>query len=183
MLALTACAHAITIDPGPAKTSYQNKLSPKKVGYVITDADKNRQVISAGGGGDKVSYYPYRDIERPLRDALKSIYTDVFAVASTSDSETIKKDELSMIFTPVITTTTKSSSILTWPPTDFTIDFDCNVVDASGAPVANFKVTGIGTAQFSEFVAARDAGLSGRRAAENLSEKIRQELLKNSTLQ
>ena len=182
-LVLTSCAHAITIDPGPSQTSYQNKLSPKKVGYVITDTDKNKQVISAGGGGDKVSYYPYRDIERPIREALKSIYTDVYAIASISEVDTIKKDEVTIIFTPVISTTSNSSSILTWPPTDFTINFNCAVVDAAGTPITNFTLTGIGQSQFSEFSAARDGGLSGRRAAGDLSEKLRQEILKNPALQ
>ena len=182
-LVLTSCAHAITIDPGPSQTSYQNKLSPKKVGYVITDTDKNKQVISAGGGGDKVSYYPYRDIERPIREALKSIYTDVYAIASISEVDTIKKDEVTIIFTPVISTTSNSSSILTWPPTDFTINFNCAVVDAAGSPITNLTLTGIGQSQFSEFSAARDGGLSGRRAAGDLSEKLRQEILKNPALQ
>lgn len=183
VLLLTACAHAITIDPGPSQTSYQNKLSPKKVGYVITDADKNKQVITAGGGGDRVSYYPYRDIERSIREALKSIYTDVYAIASTSNVDTIKKDEISMIFTPIISTTSNSSSVLTWPPTDFTIDFSCSVVDATGVSITSFKVTGKGSSQFSEFSAARDGGLSGRRGAADLLEKIRQEILKNPVLQ
>ena len=182
-LVLTSCAHAITIDPGPSQTSYQNKLSPKKVGYVITDTDKNKQVISAGGGGDKVSYYPYRDIERPIREALKSIYTDVYAIASISEVDKIKKDEVTIIFTPVISTTSNSSSILTWPPTDFTINFNCTVVDAAGTPITNFTLTGIGQSQFSEFSAARDGGLSGRRAAGDLSEKLRQEILKSPALQ
>lgn len=182
-LVLTSCAHAIIIDPGPSQSSYQNKLSPKKVGYVITDTDKNKQVISAGGGGDKVSYYPYRDIERPIREALKSIYTDVYAIASISEVDTIKKDEVTIIFTPVISTTSNSSSILTWPPTDFTINFNCAVVDAAGTPITNFTLTGIGQSQFSEFSAARDGGLSGRRAAGDLSEKLRQEILKSPALQ
>jgi hypothetical protein len=183
VLVLTSCAHAISIDPGPSQTSYQNKLSPKKVGYVISVADKNKQVITAGGGGDKVSYYPYRDIEQPIREALRSIYTDVYAIASIRDVDTIKKDEVSIIFTPEISTTSNSSSILTWPPTNFTIDFNCSVVDAAGVSIASFKVSGKGDAQFSEFSAARDGGLSGRRAAGDLSEKLRQVILQNPALQ
>ena len=53
-------------------------------------ADRAREVITPGGGGDKVSYFPYRDLEKSIRDALRAVYSDVFVVKAASDAEAIK---------------------------------------------------------------------------------------------
>jgi hypothetical protein len=171
---LGACAHPIGI--GPLETPVRNEaaLNPKKVAYVMTDADRNKEVITAGGGGDKVSYFPYRDLEKSIRDALRAVYADVFVVKSASDREAIASFGVSYVFSPSVTTTTESPSLFTWPPTKFGIDLTCEVSDAEGKAVTTVKAQGNGTAEFAEFKS--DFGLAGRRAAAQLSEQFKQQV-------
>lgn len=177
---LTACAHPIGI--GPIETPVRNEagLNPKKVAYVMTDADRAKEVTTPGGGGDKVSYFPYRDLEKSVRDALRAVYSDVFVVKSIADAEAIRTFGVSYVFSPEITTTSDSSSPFTWPPTKFGIDLSCKVTDAEGKLLTQVRAQGNGAAEYTEFL--KDFGLSGRRAATQLSEQLRQELLANPQL-
>ena len=177
---LSACAHPIGI--GPLETPARNEagLNPKKVAYVMTDADRAKEVITAGGGGDKVSYFPYRDLEKSIRDALRAVYSDVFVVKSAGDREAIASFGVSYVFVPSIATTTESPSMFTWPPTKFSIDLTCEVTNTEGRPVTTVKAQGNGTAEFSEFKS--DFGLSGRRAASQLSEQLKQQVLADAKL-
>lgn len=171
---LTACAHPIGISPLETPVRNEAGLNPKKVAYVMTEADRAKEVITPGGGGDKVSYFPYRDLEKSIRDALRAVYSDVFVVKSASDREAIASFGVSYVFSPAITTTTSSPSPFTWPPTKFDIDLTCEVSDAEGKPVTSVKTQGKGTAEFAEFKS--DFGLSGRRAAAQLSEQLKQQV-------
>lgn len=177
---LTACAHPIGISPLETPVRNEAGLSPKKVAYVMTDADRGKEVTTAGGGGDKVSYFPYRDLEKSIRDALRAVYSDVFVVKSASDREAIASFGVSYVFSPSITTTTESPSLLTWPPTKFGIDLTCEVSDPEGKAVATVKAQSNGTAEFSEFKS--DFGLAGRRAASQLSEQFKQQVQANARL-
>ena len=180
LLLLGGCSHQIAISPLETPKRVETSLSAKKAAYVMTDIDRAKQVHSEGGGGDKVNYYPYRDLEKSIRDALRAIYSDVTVVKSSSDTSTIQANNISFIFTPDITTTSSSTSILTWPPTQFTIKLSCVVVDAAGKEVARFSVSSEGMAEFSEF--KNDFGLAGRRAATDLSEKLKQAVQTNALL-
>jgi hypothetical protein len=177
---LGGCAHQIAI--GPLTTPVRNdaSLSPKKPAYVMTDANRNLKVTTEGGGGDKVSYYPYRELEKSVREALRAVYSDVFVVKSTADSEVISANDISYIFTPEITTTSGSESMFTWPPTHFNVDLSCTVVDPKGNVISQFKVLGVGNAEFSEFKG--NFGLAGQRAASDVSERLKQAILSNPTL-
>lgn len=177
---LAACAHPIGV--GPLETPVRNEagLNPKKVAYVMTDDDRNKEVITAGGGGDKVSYFPYRDLEKSIRDALRAVYADVFVVKSASDREAIRSYGASYVFTPTITTTSESPSLFTWPPTKFGIDLSCQVSDAEGKALTSVRAQGNGTAEFAEFKS--DFGLAGRRAATQVSEQLKQQVLTNAQL-
>lgn len=177
---LGACAHPIIITPIETPTRIDGSLSSKKVAYVMTDADRNKQVTTEGGGGDKVSYFPYRDLEKAIRDALRAVYSDVFVIKSPSDSGTIQENNISFVFAPEISTSSNSQSIFTWPPTQFTIDVSCFVTDPIGDIISRVRVVGTGAAEFSEFKA--DFGLAGRRAASELSEKLKQEISANPRL-
>lgn len=177
---LTACAHPIGISPLETPVRNEAGLNPKKVAYVMTEADRAREVITPGGGGDKVSYFPYRDLEKSIRDALRSVYADVFVVKSASDREAIASFGVSYVFSPGITTSSSSPSPFTWPPTQFAIDLTCEVSDAEGKPVTSVKAQGKGTAEFAEFKS--DFGLSGRRAAAQLSEQLKQQVLADTKL-
>jgi hypothetical protein len=177
---LTACAHPIGI--GPLETPVRNEagLNPKKVAYVMTDADRGKEVITPGGGGDKVRYFPYRDLEKSIRDALRGVYADVFVVKSASDREALASFGVSYVFSPSITTATESPSLFTWPPTKFGIDLTCEVTDIEGKAVATVKAQGNGTAEFAEFKS--DFGLAGRRAAAQLSEQLKQQVQADARL-
>lgn len=177
---LTACAHPIGI--GPIETPVRNEagLNPKKVAYVMTDADRGKEVTTPGGGGDKVTYFPYRDLEKALRDALRAVYADVFVIKSGTDKEAIQGFGVSYVFTPEITTTSESPSPFTWPPTKFGIDLTCKVTDAEGRLLTQVRAQGNGAAEYTEFM--KDFGLAGRRAASQVSEQLKQEVTANPQL-
>lgn len=176
---LTACAHPIGIGPLDTPVRAEASLSPKKAAYVMTDADRAREVTTPGGGGDKVSYFPYRDLEKSIRDALRAVYSDVFVVPN-ADPATLQALGATVVFTPVITTQSASPSLFTWPPTEFTIDLTCDVTDASTQRLTQLKVQARGTAEFAEFKS--DFGLAGRRAATRLSEELKQAILAQPAL-
>jgi len=179
-LLLGGCSHQIAIGPLETPKRMEAGLNAKKAAYVMTDIDRSKQVHSEGGGGDKVNYFPYRDLEKSIRDAMRAVYSDVIVVKSASDTETIRASNISFIFTPDIATTSSSSSLLTWPPTQFTVTLSCVVVDANGKEVTRFKVSGEGKAEFSEFKS--DLGLAGRRAATDVSEKLKHAIQTNALL-
>jgi len=177
---LGACAHPIVISPLETPSRDNDAIQSKQVAYVMTDADRNKQVTTEGGGGDKVSYFPYRDLEKAIRDALRSVYSDVSVIKSPSDVMAIKENDISLVFAPEIMTSSNSQSIFTWPPTQFTIELALNVTDAVGNIISRIRVISSGAAEFSEFKA--DFGLAGRRAASELSDKLKQEVSANPRL-
>ncbi len=180
VLVLAGCAHPIVISPTRSVNVENATLVKKNVAYVMTDADRNKQVETPGGGGDRISYFPYRDLEKAIRDALRSIYADVYVIKSQNDIEIIKDKDISYVFAPEISTTSSSESFLTWPPTSFSIEMACNVTDASGNIITRLRVIGTGNAEFSEF--KNDFGLAGRRAADMLSERLSTEVKNNIKL-
>ena len=179
-LALSACAHPINIDPIETPVRNDAKLIKKNVAYVMTDENRNKLVTTDGGGGDKVSYYPYRELEKAIRDALRSTYESVTVIKSVADAKAIQENNLSLIFSPEISTSSVSNSPFTWPPTQFFINLSCDVADSQAKEVTQFRISGNGSAEFSEF--KTDFGLAGRRAASDLATKLQQEILKNPLL-
>jgi len=179
-LVVVACAHPISVSPLSTLPREETKLINKHVAYVMTDELRNRSVITSGGGGDKVSYYPYRDLEKTIRDALRAVYQDVTVINVASDAKTDPAKNIALIFTPEISTSSSSDSMLTWPPTQFFINLECTAADAEGKELSKFRVSGNGAAQFSEFKS--DFGLAGRRAATDLGNKLVQELTSNPAL-
>ena len=179
---LGACAHPITINPSTTpQRSEDRSYSTKIAGYVMTDADRAKQVTTEGGGGDKVNYFPYKDLEKGIRDVLKSLYSDVVLLRSPSDFEAIKRDGVGIVFAPEIYTSSNSDSAFTWPPTQFAIDLSSTVTDATGNMLARVRVSGQGAASFSEF--KEDFGLAGRRAAQDAFKKLIAEIRANPRLQ
>ncbi|MFO6418890.1 hypothetical protein ACLBKS_01655 [Hylemonella sp. W303a] len=176
---LAACAHPISIEPKNVPERGTD-LSPKKVAYVMSSADRQKQYISEGGGGDRVTYYPYRDFERGLRAALFSVYADVTAVASSSDKAALRDANAAYIFIPEITTSSSSPSALTWPPTNFGFYLSVDVLDAGTLPIAKLRVSGNGTAEWGEF--KHDFGLAGRRAVEDAARALVDEIRRNERL-
>lgn len=178
---LAGCSHPITMITETAPARSVAHLIPKKVAYVMTDAQRDLQVTTAGGSGDRVSYYPYRDLEKSLRDALRAVYRNVIVVRTANDAKANETAGVSLVFTPQIKTDSSSSSWVTWPPTSFTAEVSCVVSDAAGAEVARVRATGNGAAEFGEFNG--DYGLAARRAARQLTSQLSSEIRKNEKLQ
>lgn len=176
---LFGCAHSITINPIASPTQTE-EIIPKKVGYVIIDADRLKKVVTPGGGGDDIQYFPYRDLENGLKDSLRSIYTDAYLLPSTAERKTINDKNISFIFSPEIVTTSSSSSLMTWPPTKFTVELSCNVTDNSGNMISRIRVIGSGQAEFSEFKS--DYALAARRASADAFAKFVEEIKANPKL-
>lgn len=176
---LTACAHPISIEPKKVPER-STDVSPKKVAYVMSSADRQKQYSSEGGGGDRITYYPYRDFERGLRAALFSVYADVTAVASSTDRAALNDANAAYIFIPEITTSSSSPSALTWPPTSFGFYISVDVLDASTLPIAKLRVSGNGKAEWGEF--KHDFGLAGRRAVEDVARELVEEIRRNERL-
>ncbi|MES2530834.1 MAG: hypothetical protein V4636_07345 [Pseudomonadota bacterium] len=167
---LAGCAHPIVVQAENTPDRVEANLIQKKVAYAMTDADRAKQVTTQGGGGDKVSYYPYRDLEKSLRDTLRSVYTDVAVVPSATDANAVRDAGAVLVFTPQINTTSNSPSPFTWPPTEFSTEFVCKVTDATGAEVAQLRVTGQGVAEFSEFKS--NFSLAANRAGTDATSKL-----------
>lgn len=172
---LSACAHPISVAPQKTPERIETQLIQKKVAYAMTDAERGKEVTTPGGGGDKVSYYPYRDLEKAIRDALRSVYQDVVVVRSAKDAAAVRESGAALVFTPEIKTSSSSPSPFTWPPTKFSSEIVCTVTDAGGQEVTKMSATGNGAAEFDEFksnfsLASQRAGTD---AAARLADAIR----------
>ncbi|SEQ66882.1 hypothetical protein SAMN03080615_02279 [Amphritea atlantica] len=178
--AVVGCAHPISISQLADHQGYAGEKVSKTVAYVITDEQRKAEVTTPGGGGDKISYYPYRDLEGTLRSALGSVYEGVYALNSTDDNATIKGNGIELVYVPSISTNSSSESAFTWPPTEFTIDMTCSVYDVDGGLVSTLDVTSEGKAEFDEFI--NEVGLAAKRAAGSLNDKLTESILSHEEL-
>jgi hypothetical protein len=165
------CAHPIslTADAASVVGSAGGTKADRKVGLVITEEQRKREVVSPGGGGDKLSYFPYRDLETGLYMALSEHFTGVSIVGGAADAK-VKSEGLTLFVTPEISTTSHSPSLLTWPPTVFTVELACTVKDANDRVLKQFRVQGEGRAEFDEFKS--DPSLSAKRASNDAIKKL-----------
>ena len=167
----TGCAHpiSVTTDISQVRSSGQPRIE-KSVAYVIAPEDRDREVITPGGGGDKLSYKPYRDLDAGIFKALSEVFANVSRVDAAAEAAKPGRDKFQLVFVPRITTTSSSASPFTWPPTAFAIDLTCKVSDPSGTPVSEINVVGNGQAEFSEFKS--DHSLAAKRAAQDAMQKL-----------
>lgn len=175
------CAHPINMKPdvGSISSLGAQKIN-KTVGFYISDANLALEVTTPGGGGDKVRYFPYRDIEAGFYKALTEVFPKVSKVANPKDMDAITKAGITLLITPEITTTSSSPSPFTWPPTEFSVKLDCKVVNAAGQPIAQVSVTGVGKAEFADFKS--NFSLSAVRASEDALKKLMKALAENKAL-
>jgi len=171
-LALSAivagCAHPISMSPDLAAVTTAPAGATridKHVGYHITDADRTREVTTAGGGGDQVRYFPYRDLEPGFYKVLSETFKDVSRIADPKDAGKVAQSGVGVIITPTIKTFSSSDSVLTWPPTRFTVEVSCVVTDTSGKTLDEVRVSGYGQASFDEFKS--NFSLAATRASNN----------------
>ena len=171
---LTGCAHQIQLNPELSNLPESTNKIDKNVGYVLNDTLRMKEVTTPGGGGDKVTYTPYKDTETALYTVLANKFNKVFMMNSASDTATIESNNISYVFIPEIVTNSSSSSMLTWPPTKFMVNLSCKAIDAEGNQIWEKTVSTEGEAEFDEFKS--DFSLSARRATKAAFEKMAQEL-------
>lgn len=180
-LFLTACAHPISMSPDLSRLE-PAALPAKRgtVGLFISPEDKARQVTTPGGGGDKVAYYPYRDLESGIFKMLGNVYERVILVLSPKDVEALARDGVSIVARPQIITQSSSESVLTWPPTLFQVQLSCTLTDIGGTKIAETFVTGTGNAEFSEFKS--DFSLAAKRASEDALKRTQSAIIAEKAL-
>jgi len=180
--ALAACAHPMTIKPditglgAPAGAT----VIPKNVGLYISPENRAKEVTTAGGGGDKVSYHPYDDLQTGLYKVFGNAFQNVDLMSSMSDVNSISKHALTLIGSPEITTESSSNGFFTWMATDFTVNLSCKFTDVAGREVTTIKASGTGHAVFSELKS--DFSVAGERASRDALEKFQAALLQSEEL-
>ena len=137
----------------------------RTVGYYIADASRAIEVTTGGGGGDKVRYFPYRDLEPGFYKALSESFRDVRKIQNPADATAVAASGISLLITPEISTISSSESLLTWPPTQFTVNLVCKITDTKGVLVTEVRVSGYGQATFDEFKS--NFSLAAVRASNN----------------
>ena len=156
-------AHQVNITP-PLNTLDGGAIRKidKNAGYYISPTDSSKEVITPGGGGDKIKYFPYKETEPALNKILSNIFANVYPLKSMDDQQFISSNNISYVFVPKIETDSSSESMLTWPPTRFVVTLDCKANDGSGSIIWEKSITGEGQATFDEF--KHDFPLAARRA-------------------
>jgi hypothetical protein len=160
---LAACAHPISMAPDLAKVETPSTARDQTVGLHISAADRALQVTTPGGGGDSVSYYPYRDLEGGIYKVLTGQFVKVVALTDPKDTAALAREGVTLVVLPKILTQSSSTSPFTWPPTFFQVQLFYSFRDVLGLPVTEVQVAGTGKAEFSEFVG--DFSLAAKRAS------------------
>lgn len=152
-IVLCGCAsHPIRMNPDLDSIQARDLVPiDKHVGYHISEVKRRMEVTTAGGGGDKVNYLPYRDIEVGFYKALTKVFRGVSRINNPSDKNEIHARGVSLLIVPEISTASSSSSPVMWHPTSFIVNLTCTVTDSMGQPVRTLTVTGTGKMDFTEF--------------------------------
>lgn len=180
---LFGCAHPITMNPDLAVVAAPAgaKVIDKKVAYFMSDAQRTAEVTTPGGGGDKVRYFPYRDIEPGFYKALSEVFSGVTKLQKPMDAAALQANGISMLITPEITTSSSSDGAFTWPPTQFSVNLVCTITDANRKPLQTVRVSGEGGATFSEF--KNNLSLAAVRASNDALAKLIKALGESPELQ
>ncbi|HLO78001.1 MAG TPA: hypothetical protein VK196_16220 [Magnetospirillum sp.] len=177
VLVCGACSHPIVIAPDLSQLPRQDGASKvdKKVGLHIPRDKRELRVKTPGGGGDNVDYTPYADLEPGLYRTLSNVFSLVVMVDDPHNSERLKMDGITYVFTPAITTTSSSRNIMFWPPTDFSVTIACTATDSGASVVWSSSVAGDGgLIPVSDIL--KDFGLAGRRASANSLLRLESEI-------
>lgn len=171
---VTGCAHPISIAPDMNQVPAAQAKIAKTAGYYISAEDLAREVETPGGGGDKVKYAPYRELEAGLYKAFSQVFDKVVKLKSPSDAAELGAQSVNVVIKPIINTQSSSDSAFTWPPTQFTVDILCTITDPKGNVLISTQSTGQGAATFSEFKS--DFSLSAKRASQDALGKLVKDL-------
>jgi len=166
-------AHLIAISPdiSSIERDHSAREIPKNVAYYLKD-DREKEVTTPAGGFDKVKYKPYKDIDAGFHKILSNVFQRVSVLGSDQDIASAKDD---YIISLAVSTDSYSSSISTWPPTEFSVNLNCDIKDEAGRNITSLVAAGEGHADTKEFHS--DFSLAGRRAAQEALMKMQQALL------
>jgi len=162
-MAMTGCAHnnPISITAKDIEVNI-NKKYPFSIGYIISDSQIKEKVITLAGGGDKVEYYPYKDMVSPLHSLLERSFLNARRLQSLQHSKDY--EDIFLILETTIKTDSTSDSFMFWPPEQFNVNLSANVYDNEYNKIFKTKATGFGTATREEWMT--DDGFAGKRAME-----------------
>jgi len=132
-------------------------------------------VKTPGGGGDFVQYPLYGNLEAGLYRTLSNVFTSVSVLKDKRDAHALTDNGISLVFIPVITTTSSSRNIVFWPPTDFSVTIECTATDVNGQQIWQASVTGVNDLT-SVSTVIHDFGATGRNAAEVALQKLQKAL-------
>jgi hypothetical protein len=179
---VTGCAHSIRITPDSTNLPNADGItrSTKTVGYVMTDEERNRRVITPGGGGDKIEYAPYQELEGGLFRVLNNVFANVHPLKSGDERSFIADKGITLVFRPTIATNSSSSSLFTWPPTAFEVIIEIKALDTNGKVLWAETISGKGNAEFGEFKS--DHSLAAKRASEAALKQLQARLLASSVV-
>lgn len=179
-LYLAGCAHPMNIRPDIDALQPAASRIQKNVGLYVSPANHALEVTTAGGGGDKVSYHPYADMETGFYKALGNVFASVTVVNSPHDAGAIAQHSINYIVEPTITANSSSSGVFTWMATDFTVTVTCRVTDAEGKDVTAVSATGIGKADSAEV--RHDFSIAGERGSTDALQKLQAAFLQTQAL-
>ena len=176
-VALAGCAHPIGIAPnvGVPPQSASGPASKANVGYFISNDERAKSVVTPGGGGDKVTYTPYKDLEPSIYSLLNSLFANVSPVPSVTDRAFLAAKGITIVLRPTISTNSASSNLLVWPPTQFWVTIDVKASDPEGKLLWEGVAQGKGEASFSEM--STDFSLAAKRASALAIAELREKLL------
>jgi len=182
LMMAAGCAHQMTMraDVAGLASPVGATRIPKNIGLYISPENRAKEVTTPGGGGDKVSYHPYADMETGLYKVFGNTFQNVDLLSTLSDINSIAKHSLTLIAIPEITTTSSSNGVFTWMASDFTVQVSCKFTDVAGREVATVLSTGTGRAEFSDLKA--DFSAAGERASRDALEKFQAAILQSEAL-
>jgi hypothetical protein len=142
---LMGCAHPINVQP-KIDSLVRGADAPDRlkhrVGYYIPDASRNLEVTTPGGGGDSVRYFPYRDLEAGFRLMLTNVFEKAERLETNLTAAEMQKQGYAYLLQPVVTTNSGSTGVITWPPTNFTVDLTTQIRDANGTLLGSPRAVG-----------------------------------------
>lgn len=166
VLLFSGCAHKIEMSPNlDTIRAIKTDPYPLTVAYYISETDKNMEITTPGGGGDKVKYTPYADTEGALNAVLSKIFNKVYSLKTLEDKTFIADKSIRYIFQPRIVTSSSSENLFTWPPEKFTIELTCQALDpANGNKLWAITTNSTGIADFGDY--RKDFSFAARVASE-----------------
>lgn len=178
VLFITGCAHKIQIQPDTIQLDPVNNSQKIQAtaGYYISPELKNKEVITPGGGGDRVRYNPYKDLEGGFQKVLKNSFVNVKELSSNQAMYTSQQN-VDYIISLDIETNSSSASMFTWPPTWFGVSLNTEIFNTKTKKIERISVKGEGTATYSTFIFNK--GKSGQNASLQALQKLQTSLIES----